>query len=316
MPRSWWSAKAVGVLPEGLVTDSSAPAKTGPGTRLKERGAEMKLLYAAAIMSAGLPATAGAREVQVMSFTPAEPLEAPAQSAVGQSMLQMFDGAPVRPLEAAGTPTIEQRRPTDGLAIPGWMRGRSQPRMVVPVMPAVAQGCTFEPYRPIPGLVKETQDQRAFHYQAMASAACAAGVPTHLFDALIIQESQYSIAARSVKGAIGLTQLMPETARRLGVLNPWDAADNLRGGARYLRSQLDEFQRYDLALGAYNAGPGRIRQYHGLPPFRETLNYVTRILGNVRRSIVSRQASIMMAGQGPQTPAPLPASRMAMVVPY
>ncbi|RZF63289.1 lytic transglycosylase domain-containing protein [Sphingomonas populi] len=122
----------------------------------------------------------------------------------------------------------------------------------------------------------------------MAAAACAAGVPLELYDALILQESQYRPFAVSPTGAVGMSQLMPQTARALNVSNVWDAAENLRARARYLRAQIDAFARYDLALGAYNAGPGRIREYRGLPPFRETQAYVSRILSRWRLHLALR----------------------------
>jgi soluble lytic murein transglycosylase-like protein len=119
----------------------------------------------------------------------------------------------------------------------------------------------------------------------VAAAACEAGVPAHLLDALVTEESGYNPNVRSPKGAIGMTQLMPDTARSIGVWNAWDVVDNVRGGARYLRAQLDEFKRYDLALGAYNAGPQRVRRFGRVPAIRETLGYVTRILQDVRWSV-------------------------------
>ena len=98
-----------------------------------------------------------------------------------------------------------------------------------------------------------------------------------LFDALVAQESQYNPLIVSPKGAVGLTQLMPGTAAYLGVYNSRDPLQNLRGGARYLREHLDEFKRVDLALAAYNAGPGRVRLKGQIPPFRETIEYVAAI---------------------------------------
>jgi soluble lytic murein transglycosylase-like protein len=115
----------------------------------------------------------------------------------------------------------------------------------------------------------------------MAAAACSAGVPVPLFDALIIQESRYNPLALSAKGATGLTQLMPGTARSLAVIDKWHVSDNLSGGARYLRKQLNTFQNWALALGAYNAGPGNITKFGGLPPFRETRDYVRSILTSI-----------------------------------
>jgi len=111
-------------------------------------------------------------------------------------------------------------------------------------------------------------------------AVAAAGLDeagfVRLFVALIDQESRFDPQARSPKGARGLGQLMPETAALLGV----DAAEpmaNLHGAARYLTTQLAAFGRVDWALAAYNAGPQRVAQFQGIPPFRETRDYVARI---------------------------------------
>lgn len=121
--------------------------------------------------------------------------------------------------------------------------------------------------------------RRAALLPFVASVACAEGVPAALLDALILQESRYNTAAVSHRGAMGLTQLMPGTARAMGIVNPWSALQNLQGGARYLKQQLDAFGRYDLALAAYNAGPGQVRRHKGVPPFRETRGYVRSVLG-------------------------------------
>ena len=96
--------------------------------------------------------------------------------------------------------------------------------------------------------------------------------------ALVTQESNWDPQAVSHKGAIGLAQLMPGTARLLGV-NPRDPEENLDGGARYLALQYAKFRSWRLALAAYNAGPGAVERYNGVPPFQETQNYVTTILG-------------------------------------
>jgi soluble lytic murein transglycosylase-like protein len=92
------------------------------------------------------------------------------------------------------------------------------------------------------------------------------------------QESGWNPTARSHKGAIGLAQLMPGTARQLGV-DPHDPEQNLRGGARYLAAQYRRFGSWRLALAAYNAGPGAVEKHGGVPPFRETQGYVVAILG-------------------------------------
>lgn len=106
------------------------------------------------------------------------------------------------------------------------------------------------------------------------------GVDPRLLRALIGQESGGDQGAVSPKGARGLTQLMPATARTLGV-NPDDPEDNLRGGARYLKQQLDTFGGdVRLALAAYNAGPGAVQKHGGIPPYAETQDYVKRIMAN------------------------------------
>jgi hypothetical protein len=97
-----------------------------------------------------------------------------------------------------------------------------------------------------------------------------------LFQALIEAESSYNPTAVSPKGAYGLGQLMPATARSLGV-DRSDPNQNLEGAARYLLAQLSEFRDIDLALAAYNAGPHRVREYGGIPPFKETRNYIARM---------------------------------------
>ena len=111
------------------------------------------------------------------------------------------------------------------------------------------------------------------------AAAARHSVPADLFLRLVQQESGWNNNARSSKGAIGLAQLMPETARRLGV-DPTDPVQNLEGGARYLRQQFNAFGTWRLALAAYNAGPRAVQQYEGVPPYAETRNYVRVIWGS------------------------------------
>jgi hypothetical protein len=116
------------------------------------------------------------------------------------------------------------------------------------------------------------------HGRLIAATARRYGVPVALFTALVWQESGFNARARSKAGARGLTQLMPATARGLGVRRIYDPAQNLSGGARYLRAQLLRFRSKRLALAAYNAGPGAVTRFHGIPPYAETRAYVTRIL--------------------------------------
>lgn len=177
-----------------------------------------------------------------------------------------------------GTPSV---RPY----VPAWMRGgRSVFETRRPSQPAHAADpdCLTHGYFPRLDISTEAQARRRLYFDHILTAACEAGVPVRLFDALVSQESRYRPFARSHAGAMGMSQLMPGTARYLNVSDPWDPLENLRGGARYLREQLDRFRSWDLALAAYNAGPGRVDQYGGIPPFRETRNYVRAILSSLK----------------------------------
>jgi len=105
------------------------------------------------------------------------------------------------------------------------------------------------------------------------------GVDPSLLRGVMIAESGGDPGAVSPAGAQGLMQLMPETARALGVRNPFDPTQSVRGGAQYLRSLLDRFDGdVERALAAYNAGPGAVERYDGVPPYAETQDYVRRVL--------------------------------------
>lgn len=110
-----------------------------------------------------------------------------------------------------------------------------------------------------------------------------------LFQALVRVESAFNSDAVSPKGARGLAQLMPSTARALGV-NIYDPRENLDGGARYLLAQLETFGSLDLALAAYNAGPDAVRQHGGIPPYAETRAYVARVLAEFERLVAEAEA--------------------------
>ncbi len=116
-------------------------------------------------------------------------------------------------------------------------------------------------------------------YLALARAAARShNIPEDLFLRLIQQESNWNAKARSHKGALGLAQLMPQTAAELGV-DPTVPKQNLEGGARYLAQQYRTFGSWRLALAAYNAGPHAVTKHGGIPPYKETQNYVRKIWG-------------------------------------
>jgi soluble lytic murein transglycosylase-like protein len=121
----------------------------------------------------------------------------------------------------------------------------------------------------------------ATQYDALINdAATRNGVDPALLKALIRQESNFNPNARSGAGAVGLTQLMPSTAAGLGVGDPTDPTQAVEGGAKYLRQQLDRFGGDPAkALAAYNAGPGAVERFGGVPPYAETQAYVQRVLG-------------------------------------
>jgi soluble lytic murein transglycosylase-like protein len=146
-----------------------------------------------------------------------------------------------------------------------------QPRPSWPEPPSAAQMLECQP---LPASILSPVFERA---------GFAYGVSPLLLRAVAEQESGLQPCAVSRKGALGLMQLMPETATFLGLNDPFDVEENIFGGARFLRQLLDRFQNdLGLALGAYNAGPARIEQFGGIPPIAETQNYVASILTRLR----------------------------------
>jgi soluble lytic murein transglycosylase-like protein len=140
---------------------------------------------------------------------------------------------------------------------------------------ALLCGCsdgTYLPYAP------HTVDRSRLH-SVIVDASARHGVPAALVNAVVMAESSGNAAAVSPAGALGLMQLMPATAAGCGVTNAFDAAQNVDCGTRYLHGLLTRYHdNVALAVAAYNAGPGAVDRYHGVPPYAETKAYVSRVL--------------------------------------
>jgi soluble lytic murein transglycosylase-like protein len=136
-----------------------------------------------------------------------------------------------------------------------------------------------------PRLKRIPETSRAKYQAHIVAAAKTFALEPELLHAVISAESAYNPLARSSKGARGLMQLMPDTARRYGVANAYDPAQNIVGGAAYLKDLLTLFGNdLQLAIAAYNAGEGRIMEHgYKVPPYRETMLYVPKVLGYYRR---------------------------------
>ncbi|MCE8539460.1 lytic transglycosylase domain-containing protein [Ruegeria pomeroyi] len=149
-------------------------------------------------------------------------------------------------------------------------RGASQYESSTRLQPPTAQTTPTRRY---------TGKYKGEYLQMARDAARRHNIPEDLFLRLVQQESGWNPHAKSHKGALGLAQLMPGTARALGV-DPGDPYENLDGGARYLSRQYRKFKSWRLALAAYNAGPEAVEKYGDVPPYDETKNYVKVIWGS------------------------------------
>jgi soluble lytic murein transglycosylase-like protein len=150
----------------------------------------------------------------------------------------------------------------------------SQPAWRADASPAVERR-----YRPTADPASNSSQSQNAVRQHIQVAATRFGIDRNLVDAVAWQESRYNPRALSTAGAMGVMQLMPGTARQLGVRNPHDVEQNVVGGTAYLRQQLERFgNNVPLALAAYNAGPGAVIKYGGIPPYRETQDYVRQIM--------------------------------------
>jgi soluble lytic murein transglycosylase-like protein len=136
----------------------------------------------------------------------------------------------------------------------------------------VASDSTVRTTRPL------SSKQNTSYDMLIAEHSQTHGLRADLVRAVIQAESAFNPMARSIKGAMGLMQLMPATALAYGVANPYDPAQNIRAGVAYLKSLMERYkQNEELALAAYNAGPGAVEKYGKVPPYRETRDYVARI---------------------------------------
>lgn len=141
--------------------------------------------------------------------------------------------------------------------------------------------------------------------QVVNSASAAYHLDPDLVNSVIHAESGFNSHAVSRKGAQGLMQLMPDTASKLGVANAFDPQSNVAGGSRYLRELLERYN-FDLikALAAYNAGPERVEKYKGVPPYRETHDYVARIVREYNRKKIAQEKQMAAEHQKPKTTQP------------
>ena len=165
-----------------------------------------------------------------------------------------------------------------------WVTGAQASTLVSPTLHATASTATLALTANTPKVPRPHPYIPAQYVEKIAELSDRYALNPALIEALVWQESRWREQAVSHKGAIGLTQLMPGTARDMGV-DPHDAMANLEGGARYLRIQLDRFGGDTVkALAAYNAGPERVARANGVPAIRETRNYVTAIMHRISQT--------------------------------
>jgi len=195
--------------------------------------------------------------------------------------LEIRDGRATLTLPGGGTMTLEAKRihSTEALVDPPRPAEPAAPPADVVVPASMPENRDPEPVPSSPARIPATASTIVDYASLIQGAAQRYTVDAELLRCVLEVESGFDAAAVSPKGAMGVAQLMPGTARDLGVKNPFDPAEAVDGAARHLRDLLARSGgRFVPALAAYNAGEGTVHRYGGLPPYRETIAYIERIL--------------------------------------
>jgi soluble lytic murein transglycosylase-like protein len=187
------------------------------------------------------------------------------------------------------------------------------------VTPTVVESRVVEADSPVPAPAAESQAIPANIEEAVARIAAEHSLSPQLIHSVIKVESNYNPYAVSSKGALGMMQLIPETARRFGVKNVFNPVENIQGGAKYLRYLLDLFDNsYPLALAAYNAGEAAVARYGGIPPYPETQNYVIlvkRQLELAKKAATAKPAPAPVVAQATEVKPDAPVHIVEVVMP-